>query len=320
MTRFAAMAAVLVAGAAPSGASAADGTIDLPRFRIVHTDRAGAAAASLSGTLEDERNALVVRLGRDWDGKVDVFVAEGAEDARALGPRPADAILVDARALRGAGGEQALRDALVRLALRRLGTWPRWFIDGLAAVHAGDWSLGNALATLRSSTRPEAAIPLESISTDWPERLAEAQLAHAQSRSFVAYLLETGDEPALRDLVGKVSAGQEFAAAFRDVYHQELAVQEARWRTESSDRWSWVSAATHPMTLWVAFTACCALAWLRLRHRQRLKQAEAELVEKAQEAAMRIAAAEQQRRPHPTPIGGDERPARPSRPSKPVLH
>ncbi|MGC4114177.1 MAG: hypothetical protein QM765_06040 [Myxococcales bacterium] len=317
-TKSAALLVALLAGAAPVHAQDAAGTIALKRFRVVHTARTGGPATSLSRTLEDERNAIAAMLGRDWEGSVDVFVAEGPDDAQALGPLPQDAILLDSRSLAGEEGKQVLRHALAHLAIARLGTFPRWFAEGFAAIAADEWSASSWIAGYRSSVRPEAAIPLQLLTTSWPERLSELEVAHAQSLSFVAFLQEEADESALRVLVGKVAGGAAFEPAFREVFQTDLSAMEARWREQQSGRWSWVPVATHPMTLWVAFTVACVLGYVRIKHRRRVRQAEVELEEQARDAALRIAAAEH-RRPNPTPVGvDDDHHRRP--PTKPVLH
>jgi hypothetical protein len=316
-TQSAALLLALLAGAAPVRAKSAGGTITLKRFRVVHTERSGGPATSLSRTLEDERNAIAAMLGRDFEGPVDVFVAEGPQDAKSLGPLPQGAILLDARAVLGEEGKQALRHALAHRALEQLGPFPRWFAEGFAALAADEWSASSWLASYRSSVRPESAIPLQELAGTWPERLSEREVAHAQSRSFVAFLQTEGDDAGLRVLVGKVAGGSDFATAFREVYQSDLPTMEARWREEQSSRWSWVPVVSHPMTVWVAFTVACVLAYVRMRHRKRIRQAEQELEEQARDAALRIAAAEQ-RRPNPTPIGPDADHRRP--PPKPVLH
>ena len=315
-TRSAALLVALLAGALPARAQSTGGTLTLKRFRVVHTARAGGPATALSRTLEDERNAIAAMLGRDFEGPVDVFVAEGPEDARTLGPLPPDAILLDSRAVLSEDGQQALRHALAHLALARLGSFPRWFAEGIAALAADEWSTSSWLAGYRSSVRPEAAIPLQDLSTTWPERLSAMEVAHAQSRSFVAFLQDDGDEAALRVLVGKVAGGAEFAAAFREVFQSDLPAVEARWREVQSSRWSWVPVVSHPMTVWVVFTVACVLVYVRVKHRKRVRRAEQELEEQARDAALRIAAAEH-RRPNPTPVGPDDDERRPP---KPVLH
>lgn len=315
-TRSAALLGALLL-AAPLRVRAEAGTIRLERFRVVHTDRAGPAAATLSRGLEDERNAVAALLGRDFEGPVDVVLAEGPKDLPSLGAVPDGALVLDARAVGGDEGKQALRHALAHLALARLGTFPRWFAEGVAALAADEWSLGGLLASYRSSVRPESAIPLAQLSKSWPERLAEVEVAHAQSRSFVAFLRSEGDDgAALRALVGKVAAGAAFEAAFQEAFQSELPAVEARWRERQAGRWSFVAVATHPMTVWVAFTVACVLAYVRLRRTRRLRQAEQELEEQAREAALRIAAAEQ-RRPNPTRVGPQDEQRRPP---KPVLH
>jgi len=305
--------------------------IELKRFRIIHTANASGTAGALARTLEDERDELARRMGRDWEGVTDIFVGEGPEETLAVAPLgvhpppwaagialpAANALLLDARVLRGQEGKQVLRHELAHLALARTGRgdWPRWFQEGFAMLVAGEWSVSRYAAMYRASVRPETAIPLAALTRNWPERQSDVEVAYAQSFSFVSHFYEEGGEPAFRELIGKVADGAAFDDAFLAVYHRSLADEEGLWRKTLSRRYSWVPLATAPATLWIGITLLFVLIYLRVQLRKRRKLLAMDLEDKAQEAALRIVLAERAR--------GDEQAhphEPPPEPEKPVLH
>lgn len=293
MTRLLALLTLLLAlaGSAWAGAPPTE-RIDLARFRIHHTARAASTAAALARVLESERDGLAARMGRDWEGVTEIFVAEGPDEAQAIAPgglQPppwaagiavpsANVLLLDARVLRGDDGKQVLRHELAHLALGRMGRgdWPRWFQEGVAMLVAGEWSVARYAAMYRASVRAEAAIPLSALERHWPDRLSEVEIAYAQSFSFVSHVYEAGGEPAFRALIGRVADGGAFAEAFAAVYGRSLADEEDAWRKTLSRRYSWVPVATSPAVLWglISLTFLGIYLTLRLRRQARLARME----------------------------------------------
>jgi len=327
-----AVALCALAHTAPAFAEApAVEKIELARFTIIHTARAAGTAAALARTLEAERDELARRMGRDWQGTTTVFVGEGAQETLALAPPgvippvwaaglalpAANALLLDSRILRGEEGKQILRHEMAHLALGRTGRgdWPRWFQEGFAMLVAGEWSLARYTAMYRATVSPERAIPLAALTRDWPSRLSEVEIAYAESFSFVSTFYENGGEPAFRELIGKVADGAAFDDAFLAVYKVSLETEEAAWRKTLSRRYSWVPVATAPATVWFGIVALFLAVGLRVRWRTRMKLAAMEAEDKAQEAALRIALAEQAQREVAT-----TRPEAEQEPDKPVLH
>jgi beta-lactamase regulating signal transducer with metallopeptidase domain len=99
------------------------------------------------------------------------------------------------------------------------------------------------------------------------------------------------------------------------VYGVTLADEELAWRKTLARRYSWVPIVTGSGTLWALITLVFFLAYLRVRYRRRARLALMELEDRAQEAALRIAAAEQQREEPALRDREEETP-----PPKPMLH
>jgi hypothetical protein len=285
-------------------------------FRVHFTPRAAGLAGPLATSLEQRRVELAQRIGRDWAGTVEVYLADGPEEVQAIAPEGvhpppwaaalavpgANALLFDARILRGDEGKQIVTHELAHLALGRLGkgVWPRWFQEGFAMLVAGEWSVSRYAAIYRATVR-EAAIPLAALSDQWPERLSEVEIAYAQSFSFVASLYDERGEAKLRELIARVADGTLFPAAFAGVYGVTLERAEADWRTSLAARYSWVPILTGTGTLWLLITAIFLYAYTRVRRRRRERLEAMELEEQAREAAIRIVAAEAIERPGELP-------------------
>jgi len=282
-------------------------TIELPRFRIQATARAAPTASVLSELVEAERDDIAKRLGRDWDGTTELRVGWGDEMgalaegigfpgwAAGLAVPERNLVLFEARSLLREEGRRLLKHELAHVALGRLGDgvrWPRWFQEGFAMLVAGEWSLARYEAMYRA-TLGESAIPLYMLNRSWPDRLSEVEIAYAQSHSFVSHLYESGGPERFAALIGEVSEGLEFEAAFRKVWGHSLDHEEAPWRATLGTRYRWIPIATGTGTLWVLGTLVflAAYARVRLRNRERLEQMELE--ERAREAALRILEAEQ---------------------------
>lgn len=81
------LAAVLgpwyVFAAAPPGAAE---LVEGRGFRLHFTPRAAGLAAPLLEALERRREDIAKRMGRDFDGAVDVYLADGPAEAQAIAP------------------------------------------------------------------------------------------------------------------------------------------------------------------------------------------------------------------------------------------
>lgn len=281
-------------------------------FRVHSTPRASGLAVPLLDSLVRGREDLARRMGRDFEGVVEVSLGEGPGELQAIAPpgmQPppwasglalpgANALLFDARALRGEEGKAIVLHELAHLALGRLGsgTWPRWFQEGFAMLVSGEWSVSRYAALYRASAR-EPSIPFEALAERWPERLSEVEIAYAQSYSFLAHLYEAQGEAKLRELIGRVADGEVFARAFEGAYGVGLERAEAEWRASLVSRFRWVPILIDPRALWLFTTAVFLYAYVRVRRRRRERLAEMELEEQAAQAALRIVEAERAREP-----------------------
>jgi hypothetical protein len=290
--------------------------IELPQFRIEYTAQASNAAHALALTLGDERAALTAEMGEDYPGPTLVYVAQGVDQLAALvGPeiRPPrwasglaiprqNVLLFDSNAILSDEARRLVRHELAHLALAAGGgTWPRWFQEGFAMAHAGEWSLTQYAAMYRVVARG-AAIPLRDLSDEWPDRALEREVAYAESAAFVQYLRGQADGAAMRRLIQAVRGGQQFESAFFAAFGSPLDVVEQRWRDAARSRYTWVPLLTGTGTLWAAITVLFLLAYARVRSRRRARMEALAVEEHALAAAHRIAQAEAERSSDPEPL------------------
>ena len=164
---------------------------------------------------------------------------------------------------------------------------------------------------------------------------SDVEMAYAQSADFVAWL--AGHRARGRwEAAGRGVAAEPFEMAFGKAFRSSLSVEEDRWRDGLATRFGWLPLTTSMQLVWLVAPAICVVAYVR-RRRQLAARLEAMAAEEAAEdAALRVLAAEaaQQGLPPPPetiPDWVEPPPEEPreamegehphdARPSKPTLH
>lgn len=301
-------------------------------FRIVYTEGAKGAALELATRIESMRDDFQRILGRDWPGVTEVRMGLGRTDLEALA-RPGGApptwaeafaypdqnvVVVDARSLVDTSGFRTLRHELTHVALGALGgPWPRWFQEGLATRLAGErrYSLEH-YTTMFRALRQERLFAFEDLDTRWPEHPSDVEIAYAQSADFVSRLLDREGPEALAALLDRVATGETFESAFRQVFRSTVFAEQERWKKELPKYYSWIPVLANGTTAWALAAGLCVAAFLRYRSAVARRRSELALEEAAEDAALRILAAEAaQAQEEPT----SELSSQPA-PTKPTLH
>lgn len=145
---------------------------------------------------------------------------------------------------------------------------PRWFIEGFAAVQAGEGTLAR-LATISRASVAGDLIPLRDLERTFPAEISRTDLAYAQSNEFVAYLLGTHGAARFRDLVARVANGEEFFRALERAYDTTLDHLEAAYVQDLRVRYNWVPIVTGTATLYFLMALVFVIAYARARARQR---------------------------------------------------
>jgi hypothetical protein len=329
------------------------GELTTKRFRILYTQRAQGAAQALAAQIEGVRDAFGGVLGRDWPGTTEIRLGVGRKEFEALalpgGAPPGWAValaypvhqivLLDALSLNAPDGPVTLRHELAHVALGQLApVWPRWFQEGLAQNLTGErYSVTHYSALFRAVTQ-ERVFHFEDLAEEWPDLPADVEIAYAQSAAFVAHLTEHYGPQTMGRLVDGVRAGEPFEMAFGKAFRTSLLVEENAWREELANRYGWLPLTTSTALVWLVGSGLCVAAYLRRRHQKGKKLEALAAEDAAEDAALRVLAAEAEQRgtpadPNvllpewaeplppaspPAPEGADD--DDPSRPDKPTLH
>ncbi len=146
----------------------------------------------------------------------------------------------------------------------------------------------------------------EDLAVAWPDMPADVEVAYAQCADFVAYLAGRHGPGAMGQLLDGVAAGEQFETAFGKAFRSSLTVEENFWREGLATRFGWLPLTTSMQLVWLLAPGLCVIAYAR-RRRQRAARMEAMAAEEAaEEAALRVLAAEAAARGLPAPSSLEE--------------
>jgi hypothetical protein len=145
---------------------------------------------------------------------------------------------------------------------------PWWFNEGLAVHLSGESSLLR-LKTLSTATLAGHLMPLDRLDGGFPSDGIAAELAYAESADVVRFLLRHEDRARFPALIGRIRAGQSFAAALHDSYALDLPSLEYEWREEVAKRYSFFPVFFSGSLVWTGVLVLFVLGWRRKRQRSR---------------------------------------------------
>jgi len=293
------------------------GEVTTPRFRILYTKKSEGSARALAQDIEAVRESFVKVLGRDWPGITEIRLGVGRPEFEGLAlpggqpPRWAvglayphhGIVLLDAVSLKGPEGPVTLRHELAHVALGQLGrNWPRWFQEGMAQHLTGERVAITHYAALFRAVAQDRVYHFEDLADGWPDMRADVEVAYAQCADFVAYLAGRHGPAAMGQLLDGVAAGEQFETAFGKAFRSSLTVEENSWREGLATRFGWLPLTTSMQLVWLAAPGLCVVAYVR-RRRQRAARLDAMAAEEAaEEAALRVLAAEAAAQGLPPPV------------------
>lgn len=277
-------------------------------YVIRYTERAAGSALALERELEKAHRDFQASWSHAWPTHVEVRIGNGREEFEAIalpGGRPPSwstalaypdqgIVLVEARTLTDASGPSTLRHELAHVALGAIGRdWPRWFQEGFAVHLTGEQRYSfTQYATLFRAVHQDRIFHFDDLATGWPEHPLDVEIAYAQSASFVSWLIDTKGPAALGALLDEESRGASFDQAFSRAFKSSVWAEETAWRRLLPVRYSWWPILTGGTTVWGLAAVLTVVAWARRRRQTALRRAEQLAEEAAQDAALRIAAAE----------------------------
>lgn len=310
------------------------GELRTARFRVLHTAQARGVAEHLAKRLEQVRSDFQEVLGRDWPGTMEVRVGIGREELEELAlpgstvPVWAEALayprhgilLLNGLTLVGPEADSVLRHELAHVALGRLApSWPRWFQEGFAMHVSGERTSLSRYTALFRAVRNDRVFPLEDLTSHWPDRPSDVEIAYAQSEAFFAFLLDRHGTDGFGRILDARDAGEDFKEAVATALGTTLADEERRFRERLPERYSWLPLTVSTSLLWLSAAGLCVLGFLRVRAVKRRRLDEMSAEEAAEDAARRVLEAEAEAALLPAegepPEGSGAQPER-----KPTLH
>lgn len=181
--------------------------------------------------------------------------------------------------------ETVFRHELVHLLLGDLfgeTSAPRWFDEGLARLMAREASI-EQWVQLSQAVMMDRLIPFSVLETRFPQAPTSAELAYAQSREFLNYLIQRFGPEIIPGLVAELRQGQTLNEALWTRAQFGLKNLERQWHDHLDANYAWLSALGGGMTLlWGVAAILLVLGYVRKKDQRKERHARWE-VEEAQE-------------------------------------
>jgi hypothetical protein len=188
-------------------------------------------------TTQDLRDAVVYT--RDWTGGMALSAYE--------------TILLGVNQHNLEWGERVIAHELAHIVIHQLtfnclGDLPRWLNEGLATYIEGD--LDDYLqASLDQAVTDDALLSLRSLGSSFPTSSKRADLAYAQSRQVVGYLIEIYGSEKMAALLQAFKVGNTYDQALQQVYGLDTQGLDNEWRRSLGLSLRQIIATSTPMSL-----------------------------------------------------------------------
>jgi hypothetical protein len=174
------------------------------------------------------------------------------------------------RGMKGVGTdiEEVLRHEYAHLALATAlkgNEAPQWLDEGFAMLQSKGWTLSWTYMMSRG-VLSKSLIPLEELADGFPLDEYQAELAYAESFSFVSYIKQEFGPAALPRYINGLSHGLDTETALRQATGLGLKDLERRWKEDLKRKFSWIPIVTSFFSLWFLVTLLFLLSyWLKRR-------------------------------------------------------
>ena len=145
---------------------------------------------------------------------------------------------------------------------------PRWFNEGLAVQMSGEEKFRSKIAISRALFT-KSLIRLNEIEKILTFESERANLAYAESRAAVMYLIETAGAGAVRLIIEKINSNQSFDAAFTEVTGVDPLEFEIEFRKDMKERYRYYFLAAADDYIWFLIPGLFILAYLAVKLKNR---------------------------------------------------
>jgi hypothetical protein len=147
---------------------------------------------------------------------------------------------------------------------------PQWLDEGFTMLQSRGWTISWTYV-LSKGVLNKALIPLAELADGFPLDQHQAQLAYAQSFSFVSYIRNEYGSEALARLIKGIAHGLDAEEALRQATGLGLRNLERGWKADLKKRYSWIPIVTSFFSLWFLASLLFLLGyWLKRRRSKRI--------------------------------------------------
>jgi len=145
-------------------------------------------------------------------------------------------------------------------------TIPRWFNEGTAMYLGGEESFRSKI-NISAAIHTKSLIPLNEIEFVMTFSSDRANLAYAESRAALAYLIEINEEKSIKSILAELYLNKSFDSAFTEVTGMDLIDFEIKFRSKIRERYRYYFLAAVGDYIWVLIPGLFMLAYLAVKIR-----------------------------------------------------
>ena len=145
---------------------------------------------------------------------------------------------------------------------------PYWFHEGIAMREAKEWRLSDAFYLVRKGMLG-SLIPLERLTSSFPNEEGEVHLAYLESLNFIIHLEERFGERFIPRLLTEIREGGIFELSFFALTREHWQEVEEEWRQALEYHYRWVPWITSTSTIWMIGVILIIIGYLKKRRRQK---------------------------------------------------
>jgi hypothetical protein len=143
---------------------------------------------------------------------------------------------------------------------------PRFLAEGIAMYVSSEWHFSR-MAVLTKAALTDRIIPLQQLTHGFPDDLAAAELAYAQSFMFISFLIDRFGGSSFQQFIRDYSQSGDLKHSLLKMTGMDLFSLEKEWIAYVKRRVSWIPLITSATTLWFLATLVFIYGYYRKKRR-----------------------------------------------------
>jgi hypothetical protein len=143
---------------------------------------------------------------------------------------------------------------------------PRFLAEGIAMYESSEWHLSR-MAVLTKAALTDRIIPLQQLTHQFPDDMADAELAYAQSFMFISFLINRFGRESFQQFIRDYSHSGDLKNSLQKMTGMHLLTLEKEWIDYVKLRVSWIPLITSATTLWFMATLVFIYGYYRKRRK-----------------------------------------------------